>query len=403
MADRTVQLIDAIASLYDSAIDPTHWDTFIEKMSDIVDGNTGVLVLNPNGTPSQQLHQLEGDTFANRGFEVVAKYRNFPPEALKQYMENFFLGGDIWYQLIYSQRLMNQAFIGTDLISMEELRSTRFFKEVFNVNENEYIVGAVLEPSSTGITSFSLSREGKKGNFTSEDRDIFQLLVPHIQRARTIYSHYHELKVREQQLKEALNASLSAILLLDSRGGLIFANRLAEEILREGDGFEYRAGVVSLSQDALQSDFEYLVRQCVLTSQRESLFAGGGFHVFRPSEKPFYRMVVTPLNMKSEYKRLDPLAAVAVFIYDTTQLRVPSGDLLQSMFELTEAEVRVAHLFYQCYSLQQIADELGVKVTTIRSQFYRVFEKTRTQSQAELMKLLDQLPHATLSADDSPL
>ena len=185
---------------------------------------------------------------------------------------------------------------------------------------------------------------------------------------------------------------MSAILLIDPKGELLFANNVAEDILRENDGFVYRGRKVCLADDSQQSEFYRLVHECITTSRGEALYAGGGLSVLRPSEKPFYRTVVTPLNMRSEHKRLDPLAAVAVFIYDSSQLHVPSGELLQSMYGMTEAEVRVAHLFYQCFNLQKIAEELGLKVSTVRSHLYRIFEKTEASSQVELMKLLDQIP-----------
>ena len=174
MDTNTVQLINAIGSMYDSAIDPDHWETFIHKIGDIMNGLTGVLILNPDGTPAQHLRHLEHKgTYTDENQGVVAKYTNFPADLMQHYMDHFFLENDVWHQEICKRRLNNEVFLGTDLVPLEELRETRFYKEVFNAVGNEYIIGAVVEPTPTGVTSFTMCREKEKGKLHSgRSRDL---------------------------------------------------------------------------------------------------------------------------------------------------------------------------------------------------------------------------------------
>ena len=203
-----------------------------------------------------------------------------------------------------------------------------------------------------------------------------------------------ELTAREQQLKDALNTIMSGIVLLNSKGQVLFANNMAEEILSQKDGLSYHGGKIRLASACSQSEFDHLVSKCASVSEGTPCCSGSGLHVSRPSDRPFYRVVVAPLNRNSRNSKFDSFSTVIVFIYDTDQQHVPSGVLLQSMYHLTEAEVKVVHLFYQCYNVQKIAEEFGLKISTVRSHLYRVFEKTETKSQAELMKFLDRLPRA---------
>ena len=392
MQDKTEKLVEVIGHLYDATINPELWETFMHKAGELVSGRTGVLVLNPNGTPAHHLKQTEKGTFSSRELEVVAKYINFPEELLAIYMKKFFLHEDVWYNATLEKRINNDAFIGTELVALSDLRKTDFYKEVFNAGGNEYIVGAVLDVSPKGVTAFSMSRGNEKGNFSQEDKKIFKMLVPHLQRARVIFSYNEEIKTEQKLLKEALNACVSAVILIDEDAKVIFANNNAENVLRESDGILYKGGRIEILDTSQNREFQRLVGECIQTSRGFSLDAGGGLQVTRPSEKPQYRVIVTPLNMNSDHKRIDPLAAAAVFIYDTGELRPPKGSILSSMHGLTDTEVKVAHLFYQFYDLRKISEMLSIKKTTARTHFYSILKKTGAKSQAELMQMLDQLP-----------
>lgn len=59
-----------------------------------------------------------------------------------------------------------------------------------------------------------------------------------------------------------------------------------------------------------------------------------------------------------------------------------------SSFDLTPTEARVASLLTQGRTLQQIAGVLGVSRTTVAFHMRHIFQKTRTNRQAELVALL---------------
>ncbi|MEM7561794.1 MAG: helix-turn-helix transcriptional regulator [Pseudomonadota bacterium] len=393
-------MIKAIGYLYDAAIDPTLWERFMLKVGEIVQGQTGVLILNSHGTPAHHLKQMKANTFHNQDSDIIAQYTNFPEEHIQIYMERFFLEGDVWHTLANKNKINNEAFIGSELISHEKLRKTQFFKDCFNAagppghTPNEFILGAVIDPTPLGATAFSMSRGGEVGDYTQEDKKTFEILIPHLQRARLIQSHNEELKAKEKNMREALDASVSAIVLLNNSGRAIYTNKNAEDILGANDGISCTQNQIRIRNPDDSQKYSELVASSIETSQRKSNFPGIGLQLMRPSGALPYRLIVTPLNTNSEQKRLDPLATAAVFIYDTAELKVPSASLLKELFNLTESEIKVAHLFCQCFDLRKIANELDVKISTVRTHFYRILEKSQTSSQPELMRLLNQLPRS---------
>ena len=73
--------------------------------------------------------------------------------------------------------------------------------------------------------------------------------------------------------------------------------------------------------------------------------------------------------------------------------RSPSADLMRSLFDLTASEARVAIGLALGRSPEDIADEGGVAITTVRSQLRRVLEKTGCTRQAEVAALLAGVGH----------
>jgi DNA-binding CsgD family transcriptional regulator len=71
----------------------------------------------------------------------------------------------------------------------------------------------------------------------------------------------------------------------------------------------------------------------------------------------------------------------------------PSEELLAELFGLSPAEARLAQQIARGDSLEDIAADAGIKMSTARSQLASVFYKTGTQRQPKLVALLCRLAH----------
>ena len=77
-----------------------------------------------------------------------------------------------------------------------------------------------------------------------------------------------------------------------------------------------------------------------------------------------------------------------LLIIDPEQEAEPAATLLRRLYGLTKSEADVALLVLRGEGLKPIAEALSVSVNTIRFQLQRVFDKTDTHRQAELVRLL---------------
>jgi DNA-binding CsgD family transcriptional regulator len=61
---------------------------------------------------------------------------------------------------------------------------------------------------------------------------------------------------------------------------------------------------------------------------------------------------------------------------------------LRDLFGLTPAEAKVAMAFFEGLTSKEAAENLGLSFHTVRVQLARIFEKTQTHRQAELVRLM---------------
>ena len=77
-----------------------------------------------------------------------------------------------------------------------------------------------------------------------------------------------------------------------------------------------------------------------------------------------------------------------IFVTDPEQPVEPSEKVLREMFDLTHAEARLVRALMQESELKDAAEAANITLQTARSYLKRIFEKTGTNSQAQLVKLV---------------
>jgi DNA-binding CsgD family transcriptional regulator len=84
---------------------------------------------------------------------------------------------------------------------------------------------------------------------------------------------------------------------------------------------------------------------------------------------------------------------VPLDIKEVMNFPVPSEARLRLLLDLTAAEARLAQLLASGDTLEQVAQKLGVKLTTARSQLAVIFSKTGIRRQTKLVAILSRLAH----------
>jgi DNA-binding CsgD family transcriptional regulator len=95
-------------------------------------------------------------------------------------------------------------------------------------------------------------------------------------------------------------------------------------------------------------------------------------------------------------------APVALFVTDPDERVEIPVPRLRRIYGLIRSEARIASRIAAGLRPESVAEEVGVQVNTVRMHLKRVFAKTGTRRQSELVRLLLSSP-ARLATDDTPL
>ncbi len=167
------------------------------------------------------------------------------------------------------------------------------------------------------------------------------------------------------------------MIIVDATARPVRLNRRAEAIVGRKDGlFATPFGITAASPEDSSR-----LRQAIAAA------AAGGtrLRLSRPSGAPPLLVTVIPVRGGDAGR-----SWVALFVMDPGMAGTPSPTLLQELFGLTAAEAIFAAEISRGDGLQAVADRLAIAPSTARSHLTRIFEKTGTRRQAELVRLLMQ-------------
>jgi DNA-binding NarL/FixJ family response regulator len=98
---------------------------------------------------------------------------------------------------------------------------------------------------------------------------------------------------------------------------------------------------------------------------------------------------VLPLAVGERHKAGAASTAVAALFVRKAELEtVPPSEVIGKTYKLTPTELRVLRAIVNVGGVRQVAGNLGVADTTIKTHLGRLFEKTGVSRQADLVKLV---------------
>lgn len=291
------------------------------------------------------------------------------------------------------------AMLGEDLVPDSQLVQTLFYREFLSrVGVRRLCTGIVFDGSVRELPITTCSTyAGENGTvFDQTHVEVHTHLLRHLSCALGTMYKLRDLEFRSAASIQALDCLPSAVLIVGDRGHVIHVNRAALHLLDHSDAIFLRAGhpvndglgwlrtadpgsqrVLDIAlQRAVSNDF-------LLTPAFTDALAIQG-----PGGSSRLVLRTAPLSEAAEFPGRPPRAAALVFI--TEQAAVPVLDLraLRGLYRITQAEAKVAQTLVQGGSVTDLAKGLGLSEATVRTHLRRLFEKTQTSRQSELLRLL---------------
>lgn len=211
-------------------------------------------------------------------------------------------------------------------------------------------------------------------------------LAPHLKRAADIHQLLSWARAATESLGAAVAAAGFAAFLLAKDCRVIFANAKAEDLVRRGACLRYERGRLAAATLSLTHRLHALAREAARPDRAEGAI-GGTLELSYGEDRPPLLTHVFPVAANRTASIFDfDRPSVAVFVAD------PAADLAAQVrrfgtkFGLTPAETRVLQEIIGGNGLQSAADRLNIARATARTHADRIFAKTGTNRQTELIR-----------------
>ena len=364
------QLISVIGDIYDTTLDHALWGKTLRRIVEYVGveyaGAWSCALVAKDATGEVRLGHRVGITphFAR---SYVDHYGQLDPT---QAIRLFDVGQ------IHSMR---------DWVPIEDYRKGRFYQEWVRPQGFEDAASVMLEKSADGFSYFGMIKSG--GLVDDDLRRTLAPIVPHLRRAVLIGQVLHRPARIASSMAHALDALKTAIFLLDSAGNITHTNQSGLDILDRKDFLRMEQGRLVAADPLLNR----ILREAVIAS-----ILGDGATRSESIALPFVahdgeRFVGHLLPLTSGRRRNTGVAYDATAVLFVSKASLDSSaasDIIKKIFKLTPAEARVLLAVVELGSVSETSRNLDIAESTVKTHLGRIFTKTDTKRQADLVKLI---------------
>ena len=361
-------LTGLIGDIYDAALDASRWTDVLAQIATFVGGQAAGLL-------SKDTISKSGNVYYQAG--VASHYVQ--------------LYADVYWKFDPISRLadyeIDQIVSVSDLMPYEEFRQGRFYREWAQPQGWADAANSVLEKTTTSCAYITVLRTQASGLVDDEMRRRMRLIVPHVRRAVRTGKVIDLTQAEAATFADILDGLSPAIILVDAEGQIVHGNAASRSVLETGELLRAVNGRLTASD--VQVDHALHVAISAAGGGDAAMTGKGSAVPFRARSGERYVAHVLPLLASERRKGGVASAAVAALFVRKAELETaPPSEVIGKTYKLTPTELRVLRAIVSVGGVRQVAGNLGVADTTVKTHLGRLFEKTGVSRQADLVKLV---------------
>lgn len=353
------QFIDRI---YECSFLPELWPSVLQELATLAEVPGAAMFLAESEIERWVLSPVPEETARTRAFqESAARFVN----------ERWFNRGSIFPRLFAAR---HPGFLAdADLFAPDDLEAEPVIRELMRpLGWGSTVLTAV--PLTTGENAmFIMARPFNGAPFDRTTIDQLDQVRPHLARSTLLAARL--LMQQAQAASDTLSALGIPALVLNDRGKVLAANGLMESL---GDYVRWRPfDRVALTDRAADKMF------------RDAITLAEGVRSFpvRDAEAAA-KMVAHVIPIRLSARDVFVRSVAALVLTPVTLPEAAPVELVQSLFDLTPAEARVARGLASGDTVEEIATARGLSPNTVKTHVRRVLEKTGCDRQTDVVALL---------------
>ena len=261
-------------------------------------------------------------------------------------------------------------------LSRRELGSPAFHREFIASRGTDQVLAIGLA-SEIGTLLVKLSRDATGRPFTSDSAERLGGIADHVRQAVVIDRSLRRRFETESFAAAIVNRLRAAVVRLDVRLQVTFANQAACRLATEGDLISITDGRLRFVEHEAMESLRHFLRKASATDcdQSETMLLTSG-----PQGR---RVRVWAWSTMREQQNEIGLV-ILPDDYDADVLEA----MLRENYGLTPSEIRTSVGLLSNSGLAAVAEHTGVSVETVRFHMKRIFSKTGTRRQSELVRVI---------------
>jgi DNA-binding CsgD family transcriptional regulator/PAS domain-containing protein len=358
------QVSRVIESIYGCALDPRQWRTTLPAIIALTNSAAATLSVHSDGRAQCVFHH---------GYEpyLPPDERRFP-----------ILDPALSWQALCVGEMVAQGVLVDDV----KFLSSRFYEEWCRPRGLSHALGVVARGGSQVIVLVA-NRLKTQPCYSDGDSRLFRSLIPHVCQALKIAEAIGLRTMQSEAFKATLDTLSAGVYLIDRQGRLIYMNHAAKCQIKAGNVLRIADNRLSLVSAEARDALDRAIAMACSDSagQRASSIA-------LPLQKDGGTgLIATALALnrdQCENLATPFVAACALFVQDPLTAPLVPGEAFARLFDLTPAELDVLLALAAGRSPQGVADVLNIALSTVKSHLHKIFEKTGTLRQADLVRLV---------------
>jgi len=356
-----------VSSIYDAGLDFEQWPVVLEQLADALEASSAVF--------------RAGNLLNTQGKWISVRIDPaFDPLYAAYYKE----ANKLWQRA--GIRPVESCVSDREVISKEELVRTEFYNDFLLRQDIHTALRTYVLAKDDWQAVISVGRSPRRGEWECEHLDLLRRVAPHLHRAAQINLRLAGARFDAESSAEVLNNLACGVIIVSGDGKALFANAAAEAVVAAADGISLDATGLRAAHRQQSAALRKLIAAAA-AGGAESKAAGGVLSLSRPSGRRPLATLVAPLHVRTGWFVNRQRRAI-VFVVDPERAPIVPQKYLQHLYNLSPAEAAVAVRILRGEGLQAVADSLRITLATVCTHRQRVFEKTGTRRQGELIRVI---------------